>query len=130
MPVKSRRAWKHFFYSNIFLGLIVGALIFIIINLVRVYYQNRQVEVEIAHLKSEAQRLTSKSLETSNYLKFADSASFVEEKARTQFNLVKPGESVAIIPSGEFPDSVSSSSDLSPAFLSNPSKWRKIFFKK
>lgn len=130
MPAQSRRAWKNFFYSNIFLGLVVGALIFIVINLLRVYYQNHQVEIEIARLQSEASRLESKRLETLDALKFADSPSFIEEKARTQFNLVRPGESVAILPDN-MPPAVSTSRKNSPtdSGLSNIAKWRMVFFK-
>lgn len=132
MPGKSRRAWKHFFYSNIFLGLVVGALIFIIINLARVYYQNNEVEHEIARLQSEASRLQAKQIETLDALKFAESSSFVEEKARTQFNLVKPGESVAILSDNAIRAAApapqeSKSSDQAE---SNPAKWRNVFFKK
>lgn len=131
MRGKSRRAWKHFFYSNIFLGLVVGALIFIIINLVRVHFQNQQVEVEIGRLQSETKRLEARRLETLDALKFTDSPSFVEEKARTQFNLVKPGESVAILPASESDVPASGTDELSAqGSLSNLSRWRKIFFKK
>ena len=131
MPAQSRRAWKNFFYSNIFLGLVVGALIFIVINLLRVYYQNHQVETEIARLQSEASRLESKKLETLDALKFADSPSFIEEKARTQFNLVRPGESVAILPEN-VPGAASTSqkNSATDSGLSNIAKWRMVFFKK
>jgi cell division protein FtsB len=129
MPAHSRRAWKTFFYSNIFLGLVVGALIFIVINLARVYYQNHQVELEIARLQSEASRLESKRLETLDALKFTDSPSFIEQKARTQFNLVRPGESVAVLPTKVA--SQSHSQDLSYNNTeSNPMKWWRVFFKK
>ncbi len=129
MPAHSRRAWKTFFYSNIFLGLIVGALIFIIINLVRVYFQNHQVEIEIARLQSEASRLEAKRLETLDVLKFTDSPSFIEQKARTQFNLVRPGESVAVLPTKM--DSQSSFQSMNYNNTeSNPMKWWRVFLKK
>lgn len=131
MSGKSRRAWKHFFYSNIFLGLVVGALIFIVINLARVYYQNNEVEEEIARLQSEAARLQAKQIETLDALKFADSPSFVEEKARTQFNLAKPGESVALLAdSGSLDGDRASAEAKTEIAVSNPTKWLRVFFKK
>jgi cell division protein FtsB len=130
MHGRSRRAWKHFFYSNIFLGLVIGALVLVAISLGRVYFQNRQVENEIAHLQSEAKRLEAKRLETLDTLRYVDSAAFVEERARTQFNLVRPGESVAVLSGTLATSAVSQVEQKIEPPRSNPSKWFRVFFKK
>ena len=128
MPEVRRRSWKHFFYSNLFLGLVVVFLAFVSINLLRLQYQNRQVDREIERLQSDVKRLETKKIETLEALKFVESSSFIEEKARLQFNVVKPGESVAIV-SGIY--SVSSSNTAANAGRVLPpwKKWLRIFIR-
>lgn len=100
------------------------------ISLARVYVQNRQVENEIAHLQSEAKRLEAQRLETLDTLRYVDSAAFVEERARTQFNLVRPGESVAVLNGSLSSSTVQLGEEKPDVPRSNPSKWFHVFFKK
>lgn len=131
MLEKKQRALKHFFYSNIFLAVVLVVLIVVGFNVVRIHYQNQQVSDEIARLESESKKLESRRLETLDALRFADSQAFVEQKARLQFNLVRPGESVAIVPtSNEVSQNTMFSDHSEASLLSNPQKWRNIFFKK
>lgn len=55
---------------------------------------------EIERLKSEADTLESKKIETLEILKYVQSSDFAEQKARMEFNMSKPGEQVAIVKSG------------------------------
>ena len=130
MPEQHRQSWKKFFYSNLFLGLVIGSLLFILLNLVRVEYQNKQVDREIARLQMDVKKLEAKKIETLDALKYVESPSFVEEKARLQFNVVRPGESVAIVGSDAVTHFTSSSNDLASPIRTPREKWLRIFFKK
>lgn len=79
----------------IFIGLV---FILAVIGIVREYIKSRAVDNDIADLQAEMERLN---LEKSSFLKSIDafqSDFFVEEEARTKFNLKKEGERVMIIP--------------------------------
>lgn len=92
----SENNFKRFFLSRWFLlGGIVVAL-FIAFVYARAYYQDYQVRREIQNLQDEVKRLKTKKLEMLELLRYVKSTDFVEEKARTELNLAKPGEHVAI----------------------------------
>lgn len=112
-------------------------LVFFVISGARAIYQNYQINQEINQLKIETERLQAKKLETLNLLNYVQSSTFVEDKARAELNLLKPGEKMAIVQS-------SKNSRVTPSFsgqekinlvqstpaLSNPAKWWRYFFQK
>ncbi|MCX6782131.1 MAG: septum formation initiator family protein [Candidatus Magasanikbacteria bacterium] len=97
---QNSNGWSQFFYSKIFLFIILVGIFFVGFAFLRSYYQDYQVKQEIERLKSEADTLESKKIETLEILKYVQSSDFAEQKARMEFNMSKPGEQVAIVKSG------------------------------
>ncbi len=94
---KRNSGWSQFFYSKFFLFILLAGIFFVGFAFIRSYYQDYQIEQEIGRLKLEAGNLETKKIETLEILKFVQSSDFAEKKARMEFNMVKPGEQVAII---------------------------------
>ena len=88
---------KHFFGSSLFLFGAFALTIFLGFVYGRAYYQDYQVQMEIKDMQGEVKRLEAKKLESLDVLKYARTTAFLEAKARTEFNLAKPGENMAII---------------------------------
>ncbi len=122
--------WKQIFYSRWFLALLFVLILLLIISYVRAYYQEYQVRQEINNLQKQLHSLESKKIETMELLKYAQSSTFVEEKARTELNLGKPGENTVIIASGSEADSNRQEKQdmIKWSQVSNPIKWFKFFF--
>ncbi len=97
MSVKGN-GWKNFFSSQIFVVIVAIVAVMVVFEYARAYYQDYQVRQEIAYLEDQAQKLESKKVELLEVLKYVKSDNFVEEKARTELNLVKPGEQVMVVP--------------------------------
>jgi cell division protein DivIC len=97
MPAKGN-GWKNFFSSQIFVVIVAIVAVMVVFEYARAYYQDYQVRQEIAYLEDQAKKMESKKVELLEVLKYVKSDNFVEEKARTELNLVKPGEQVVVIP--------------------------------
>ncbi len=124
---------RRFFTSRLFLVLIFVVITLIIFGSIRTYYQDYKVKQEIASLQGEVDRLQKKKFQSMELLEYVTSNAFVEEKARTELNLKKPGEHVLIIPSAqkdvEVKKNISQNAD-SGQNLSNPIKWWYYFIHK
>jgi len=123
-------AWSLFFYSKIFLLIILAGIVFTGFAFLRSYYQDYQVKQEIDRLKYEADNLEAKKLETLEVLKYVQSPDFAEQKARMEFNLVKPGEQVAIVKNAEAGVNTSGQVDnkmVESSDVSNIIKWWRFF---
>ncbi len=64
---------------------------------VRNYIEDYNIRREIASLEKEVSELKTKKLESLEVLEYVMSDDFVEEKARTELNLKKPGEQVLVV---------------------------------
>lgn len=121
--------WRSFFRSQ--WVLIGGVLIltFLVLAYARAWYQDYQVGQEIARLQAEVERLEGQRLQTLELLRYVKSPAFVEEKARTELNLIKPGENVAIIGFNAGSESAgqAGTSMVESPRLSNPAQWWKYF---
>jgi cell division protein FtsB len=126
-----RSSWTNFLSSRWFMSLAVFALLALGVAYSRAFYQNYHIQEEIKRLQSEAERLESKRLETLDLLNYVKSPAYVEEKARTELNMVKEGEQMAIVNTkvGSAKTSRQSSSPvLQSSRLDNPLKWWNYFF--
>ena len=132
MSAREPRSGKGFLASR--WSLIAGAVVLFIllVAFARAYYQNYRTQEEIRRLKAEASRLEAKKLETLDALRYLRSPAYVEEKARTELNLVKPGERVMIVPGdasagaggvGQPPKNMVESKN-----ISSPRRWWDYFF--
>lgn len=123
---------RSFFYSKFFILLVLLAAAFVAFAFLRSFYQDYQVRQEIERLKSEAENLEAKKLEMLEILKYVSSEEYAEEKARLEFNMIKPGEQTAVIKRGSSTFIQSGQVDnkmLESNSLSNPLKWLNIFLK-
>ncbi len=89
---------RRFFTSRLFLVVIFSAIALILFGYARTYYQGYKVKQEIENLQKEVDNLQKKKFQSMELLNYVTSDAFVEEKARTELNLKKPGENVLIIP--------------------------------
>jgi hypothetical protein len=108
----------------------IGLVIF---GSIRTYYQDYKVKQEIARLQDEVNNLQKKKFQSMELLQYVTSNAFVEEKARTELNLKKPGEHVLIIPNMQKnaeTKEVSSQISESGQNLTNPIKWWYYFIHK
>jgi len=122
--------WKQIFYSRWFLLVLFGLSVLLVFSYVRAYYQEYKVRNEITGLHEELDSLQSKKLKTMEILKYVQSEAFVEEKARTELNLLKPGEKMAVIPSGSLKNDIGQPETnlVKWTNVKNPIKWFKFFF--
>lgn len=94
-PQNSRARSRWFLFGGVIILLVLGA------GFLRAWYSQYQIQLEITRLQTETARLEAKRFELSKAITYAQSLNFAEEKARTELNLVKPGENVAVIGSGK-----------------------------
>ena len=97
MPANNS-SWKIFFSSRLFMLAASIIAIMAVFGYARAYYQDYLVAQEIQHLQDQAKSLQAKKMELLEVLKYVKSDSFAEEKARTELNMVKPGEQVLVVP--------------------------------
>ena len=130
MVNSKNQKWKQIFYSRWFLALLFVFTVLLFISYVRAYYQEYRVRQEIEDLQKQLHSLESKKIETMELLKYAQSSTFAEEKARTELNLIKPGENVAIINNNDQSESNRQEKQdmIRWSQVSNPIKWFKFFF--
>lgn len=130
MAESKNKNWKQVFYSRWFLLVLFGLVMLLTFSYIRAYYQEYRVRSDINTLREEVRELEVKKLQTIDILKYVQSYAFVEEKARTELNLLKPGEKMAVIPSGSFKNSPRQPEPdlLKWSKVKNPIKWFKFFF--
>lgn len=123
---------SNFFYrlvsSQRFLA-IVGLvfLIMIIFPLAKTYSQRRVVEKEIADVQKQIHDFESQNQELKEMITYLQSDQSLEEQARLNLNLKKPGEQVLVVEEKKSPVSnLEDSSSL--ASSSNLLKWWRYFF--
>ena len=122
--------WSRFYYSRWFLVVVIILIFFFAFVFARAYFQDYQVRTEIERLKNEAASLQAKKIDTLELLKYVQTPEFAEEKARTELNMVKPGEKTIIIKTGS--DAADSIGQVDKKMvesnsISNPIKWWRLF---
>lgn len=97
MSSQKINSWKIFFSSKIFILIVAIVAGMVVFEYARAYYQDYLVRQEIAYLEDQTKKLEAKKMELLDVLKYVKSDSFAEEKARTELNMVKPGEQVLVV---------------------------------
>lgn len=129
MPTGGKNKWQKFFSSRWVLLVLLAVAILVAVAYGRAYYRDYQVRQEIARLQNEVKKMEAKKIEVSDIYEYVKSSSFIEEKARTEMNLVLPGEKMAIVSSGTTGSfTVSSTAKKYEYDLPNPIKWWRFFF--
>ena len=121
---------RRFLTSRIFFAviIIIGGLL-ILVN-VRVYRNSSKIEKEISEMERDIGSLQQKKLESLEILKYVTSKNFVEDTARTELNLKKPGERELIVKNPDMASATLANSislGESGQALPNPVKWWYYF---
>jgi|SRR3989339_800 len=130
MSRENKGKWTRFFESRLFLA--VGFILAVLVALgyARAYYQDYKIKQEISNLQAEVKKMEKKKLESMQILEYVTSPAFVEEKARVELNMKKPGENVIILQNQPLTEVESGSEAVEDAPLSNPRKWWYYFLHK
>ncbi len=131
MRQKSDSTWKRIFYSRWFLAALFVLCFLVVFAYARAYYADYQVGQQIKRLQEETKALQAKKIETIELLNHVKSPAFVEEQARENLNLVKPGENMVIITPPQKVRGQPSKDVIQPdePVVSNPKQWWNYFFK-
>lgn len=128
--VQNDKKFKKFFNSCWFL--LIMLIIFGVFSILflRAFYQDYQIKKDIEKLQQETKLMESRKLKSLDLLNYMKSEEFVEQKARLELNMVKPGENVAVIKELDISEKnrqvINNMIDLD---LSNYKKWWNYFFK-
>lgn len=130
-PVRESRP-SNFFYrlvsSQRFLAIIgLAFIVAILLPLARTYSQKKLVEKEIEEIKSQISLYENQNRELSELLSYLQSDQSLEEQARQNLNLKKPGEVVVVIENKKTAFAAVSDNQASSG-ASNLEKWWGYFF--
>ena len=124
-----RTGWQKIFYSNWFLISNIVLLVVLMVAHGQRFYYDYQIKKEIKHFKEEAKNLELKKSETLDLLNYINSNDYIEQKARTELNMIKPGEKLAIFESSSGTiHRQNKESVIKNNKLSNPKRWWNYFF--
>jgi len=123
---------NNYFYrlvtSQRFLAIVgLSFLVLILFPLAKTYSQRKLVEQEINEVKKEISDFESKNQELKEMINYLQSDQSLEEQARLNLNLKKPGETVVIINEKKIAAGTVSASDETND-SSNLKKWWYYFF--
>ena len=117
---------KHFFRSRFFFIILAGVAGLVSFGAARAAYEEYRLQQEIAALEGQIGQLREKRLESVELLAYVLSPAFVEEKARLELNMKRPGERVAVVDVGERAgDMIETENPLQT--VANPLKWWYYF---
>ena len=126
-PDRPRNYFYRLVSSQRFLAIIgLVFLVLVIFPLARVYSQRRLVEKEIADVQAQIDSFEQENQDLSELLSYLQSDQALEEAARTNLNLKKPGEGVIVIEDKSGQNIVGSAVAAAPT--SNLAKWWQYFF--
>ena len=129
--------------SRITLFLLLLGFIWLVVNVVNVYYRKYKINKEIEDLKAQIASTQKSNQQISEMIDYLGSKDYLEKEARGKLNMKKPGEEVVIIePPKQQTTSVQEvlpgknetgkNDNLAqepPKSESNLAKWWKFFFK-
>ncbi len=120
-----------FFSSKVFLICAFVLTLVFAIGFARAYFKDYAFREEVKRLKEEIDQLEKKKLESIELLKYVSSSSYLEDTARVDLNLKKPGEQVLFInkigKEGGTTHDMEEERGASGQELSNPLKWWYYF---
>lgn len=116
---------------------LLGTIVFIVLSVsfVSSSFEVLKSKDRLDELNQEVASLEQKKLEIQKEVEFKKTDEYIEEKARNELNLIKPGEKVYVVSGGESPEKISenvlSQSDvrnLDGSKNSNWYSWYRLFF--
>lgn len=126
--LKPNNFFYRLFTSQRFLAIVgLSFLVLILFPLAKTYSQRKLVEQEINEVKKEISDFESKNQELKEMINYLQSDQSLEEQARLNLNLKKPGETVVVINEKKVNPSIAIASDKTKDY-SNLKKWWYYFF--
>ena len=120
--------WYRFFSSQRFLALIgLVFLVIILFPLARTYSQRRLVEREIEEVKKQIADYESQNKQLTELAAYLQSEQSLEEQARLNLNMKKPGEAVIVIDNSKNPIAKSATAATGEP-VGNIVKWWRYYF--
>lgn len=98
MRSRTRKSKKKLVSNKIIFIVLIVILFFTATSLYRNIQKNKQINEEIEILRSQADTLQKNNIEMRELVEYFNSSAFIEERARIDLGLKKPGENVVIIP--------------------------------
>ncbi len=96
------QSWfRRFFASRLFLIVALVVSLLFAFGYARAYYQDYKLKQEIKQLQEDVQSLEKKKLESLDILQYVMSNTYVEDAARTELHMKKPGENVIVVTGGQ-----------------------------
>ncbi len=118
---------RRFFTSPLFLVCTLVISFLFLFAFARNYVEDYNIRREILSLKQEVLALETKKIESLEILEYVMSDSFVEEKARKELNLKKPGENLVVIKNSLENKDIDANIAVEEKGLSKPVKWWYYF---
>ncbi|HAZ28600.1 MAG TPA: hypothetical protein DCY48_02380 [Candidatus Magasanikbacteria bacterium] len=91
------QSFRRFFQSRAFFLVLFSIAILFVFGFGRAYFQNYKIRQEIKRLEEDVQNLEQKKIESLSLLAYVTSQKYVEDTARVELGMKKPGEEVVII---------------------------------
>jgi cell division protein FtsB len=127
--VKPNNLFLRLFNSQRFLAIIgLVFLVVIIFPLARTYSQRRLVEQEINEVKAQISSFENQNKELKDLIAYLQSDQSLEDQARRNLNLKKPGEQVIVIENKNISSEAQAALDEAAESGSNLKKWWRYFF--
>jgi cell division protein FtsL len=129
--------------SRITLFFLLLGFIWLVVNVVSVYYRKYKINKEVEDLKAQIASAEKSNQQISEMIDYLGSQSFLEKEAREKLNMKKPGEEVVIIEpqrqqATSVPEVLPGKNEIEknenlaqepPKSESNLAKWWEFFFK-
>jgi len=115
--------------------LLAGLLLLLLFsaNFIRSRSGNRAINREISSLETEINQIEHDNSRLAELIKYLNSPAYLEEKARTDLGLRKPGERAVIVPdtgAGPTGETAGTAAATASPATSNPGRWWRYFFAK
>jgi len=142
MPEQGKKI-KKILGSKITLFFLMLGLIWLVVNVVSVYYKKYKINKEIEDLKAQIANADKSDQQISEMIDYLSSQNFLEKQVREKLNMKKPGEEVVIIeppkqqatsvqevlPGNDKTGKNDNLTQEPPKPESNLAKWWKFFFR-
>jgi cell division protein FtsB len=125
-PKRNSSSFAFFSNPKVFAIIALAFLLLILIPLAKNYSRKRLIEREIAEISQEITEFENKNKELQDMISYLQSDQSLEEQARLNMGMRRPGESVAVV-QGDFLDLINLEKE-KPTPLPNWKKWRQHFF--
>lgn len=123
---QSKSLWHSIYNSNIFIGILLAILVLSILKVGKELARRHQINKEIKYLNQQLADAQLNRDKLQDLISYLESDQYVEEQARSQLNLSKPGEKRVDL--SLEPENLPNLADANDQ-RSNLRKWFDYFFK-